>query len=219
MSPELIATFISWLLSVVPPSNDSLFSAVGIGRMLISALITGTVAFGFWWWQSRSTQKRVAAHEKAEQQLESDLVAANEAKERIAQGHVQLMQRVTDSERALGLVKEQLALLDQAAQPLFEAAKIKLIEALTHPHPEFQVPDELLKLTLGPDGYITPELAEMLKERETSDHPAVTPTEKLAAAILPDVVKLAAMEAKVIGPLTKQLVSSPAVQPNETAKT
>lgn len=186
--------------------------------MLISALITGTVACFFWWWQSRATSRRVAAHKKAEQQLESDLQAANEAKERIAQGHIELMKRVTDSERALGVVKEQLALLDQAAQPLFEAAKIKLIEALTHPHPEFQVPDELLKLTLGPDGYITPELAEMLKERETSNHPAVTPTEKLAAAILPDVVKLAAMEAKVIGPLTKQLVSSPAVTPNETPK-
>lgn len=215
MSPELVAILVTWLLSAAP--NDALFSPVGIGRMLISALITGTVAFGFWWWQSRATQKRVAAHQKAEQQLESDLEAANEAKERIALGHVQLMQRVTDSERALGLVKEQLALLDQAAQPLFEAAKIKLIEALTHPHPEFQVPDELLKLTLGPDGYITPELAEMLKERETSDHPAVTPTEKLAAAILPDVVKLAAMEAKVIGPLTKQLVSSPLAKPNESA--
>lgn len=217
MSPELIAILVTWLLGAA--SNESLFSPIGIGRMLISALITGTVACFFWWWQSRATSRRVAAHKKTEQQLESDLQAANEAKERIAQGHVQLMQRVTDSERALGLVKEQLALLDQAAQPLFEAAKIKLIEALTHPHPEFEKPDDLLKLTLGPDGYITPELAMLLKERETSDHPDVTPKEKLAAAILPDVVKLAAMEAKVIGPLTKQLVSSPAAQPNETGKT
>lgn len=178
--------------------------------MLISTLIAAGIGYFVWWLQSRSTRKRVKEQKGVEDRLASDLRIANDEKARIAKGHQELLERVTLSEQLLANVKEQLALLDQAAQPLFEAAKIKLIEALTHPLPEFQVPDELLKLTLGPEGYITPELAALLKERETSTHPDVTPAEKLAAAILPNVVQLAAIEAKVVGPLTKTLVSSPA---------
>lgn len=151
----------------------------------------------------------------AEARLAEDLKRTNEDKERIAKGHIALLERVAQSEATLGNVKQQLALMEQAARPLFEAAKIRLIESLTHPTEEFKVPDDLLKLTLGPDGYVTPELAKLLKERETSTHPEVTPEEKLAAAILPTVVELAAIEAKCVGPVTSQLVSSPSAKPNE----
>lgn len=198
-----------------PFVDGTLFSPIGIGRILISALITGLVALGFWWFQSRATQARAKKHKEAEDRLERELEIAKDEKERLAREQTELRDRVARSESALGSVKEQLALLDQAAQPLFEAAKIRLIESLTHPDPEFKTPDDLLKLTLGPDGYITPELAVLLKERETSSHPDVTPEEKLAAAILPNVVELAALEAKIIGPLTSKLVSGPASKPNE----
>lgn len=190
-------------------AEGELFSAVGIGRMLISAAITGCVAYFVWWIQNRSTQKRIAEHKATEEKLESDLKTATEEKERIAEGHTKLLARVGQGEKALSTLTQQLALMEQQARPLFEAAKIRLIESLTHPAEEFKVPDALLKLTLGPEGYITPELAVLLKERETSTHPDVTPEEKLAAAILPTVVELAAIEAKVIGPVTSQLVSSP----------
>lgn len=206
------------IVAILIAANDDLFSPVGIGRMLISAVITGLVAYFFWWRQSRSTRKRDEAREKEAIQLQKDLDAANEEKERIAGGHEELVARVTKSETALGGLMKQIAMMELEARPLFEAAKIKLIEALTHPDPEFEVPDALLKLTLGPNGYITPELAKLLKERETSTHPDVTPKEKLAAAILQDVVELAAIEAKVVGPVTSQLVSSPAVSPNEESK-
>lgn len=196
--------FIAWLIGAIPASEDNLFSPVGIGRILVSAIITGSVAFVFWWWQSSATRRRDKEHKAVAAQLESEL---RERKE--------LLDRVSASERTLGNFKEQLALMEQAARPLFEAAKIRLIESLTHPSPEFKVPDDLLKLTLGPEGYITPELAKLLKERETSTHPEVTPEEKLAAAILPSVVELAAIEAKVVGPITSHLVSSPAPQPRE----
>lgn len=213
-----LAVMIANVLIAVSNPDTNLFSPVGLGRMLISTLIAAGIGYFVWWLQSRSTRKRVAEHKAAEDRLASDLKITIDEKERIAEGHRALLDRVTISEQLLANVKAQLALLDQAAQPLFEAAKIKLIEALTHPDPEFKVPDELLKLTLGPEGYITPELAVLLKERETSTHPDVTPEEKLAAAILPSVVELASIEAKVIGPLTSRLVSSPATGPNERGK-
>lgn len=207
----LVVTFANFIIAVSPnPYPDGhLFSPVGLGRMLISTLIASGIGYFVWYLQSRSTRKRVEEHKEIADRLASDLSVAKDEKERIAQGHRELLERTTKTEELLAIVKEQLALLDQAAQPLFEAAKIRLIASLTHPHPEFKVPDELLKLTLGPEGYITPELAALLKERETSTHPDVTPEEKLAAAILPNVVELAAIEAKVVGPLTKTLVSSP----------
>lgn len=183
--------------------------------MLISTLIAAGIGYFVWWLQSRSTLKRVKEHKATENKLAADLKLANEEKERIAKGHEELLERTTKTEELLGTVRQQLALLDQAAQPLFEAAKIRLISSLTHPSPEFKVPDALLKLTLGPEGYITPELAALLKERETSTHPDVTPEEKLAAAILPNVVQLAAIEAKIVGPITSQLVSSPSARNEE----
>lgn len=212
-----------WNLIVAVSNPDTnLFSPVGITRILIataiSAVVTSGIAYFFWTLQSRSTQKRVKEHKEVEDQLARDLRIANEEKERLAEQQRELSKRVTDSEQLLGRVKEQLALLDQAAQPLFEAAKIRLIASLTHPDPEFEVPDDLLKLTLGPEGYITPELATLLKERETSTHPDVTPEEKLAAAILPSVVELAAIESKCLGPLTSQLVSTPSPQHEEKEK-
>lgn len=198
------------LIAAIPPGADgNLFSLVGISRMLISAIIAAGIGYFVWWLQSRSTIKRVKESKVTEDKLAADLQIALKEKEHIAEGHRELVERVKSSELLLGKVKEQLALLDQAAQPLFEAAKIRLIASLTHPAPEFKVPDALLKLTLGPEGYITPELAALLKERETSTHPDVTPEEKLAAAILPNVVELAAIEAKLVGPLTSQIVSSP----------
>lgn len=210
-----LAIAVANLIAAVSHPDANLFSPVGLGRIFISTLIASGIGYFVWWLQSRSTRQRVKEHKAVEDKLAHDLKITTEEKERIAQGHRELLERVTKSEQLLGSVKEQLALLDQAAQPLFEAAKIKLIEALTHPDPEFEVPDALLKLTLGPDGYITPELATLLKERETSTHPDVTPAEKLAAAILPNVVELAAIEAKVIGPLTSQLVSSPIARNEE----
>lgn len=212
----ILAAKVLNLIAAIPPSPEgNLFSPVGIGRMFISTVIAATIGYFVWFLQSRSTRKRVQELKDAEDQLAKDLRLAVEEKERIAQEHRELKERVTKSEQLLGVVKEQLALLDQAAQPLFEAAKIRLIASLTHPDPEFKVPDELLKLTLGPDGYITPELAALLKERETSTHPDVTAEEKLAAAILPNVVELAAIESKVLGPLTSQLVSSPIARNEE----
>lgn len=205
----------AYIILAIPSPDETLFSPVGLGRMLISTLIASSIGYFVWFLQSRSTRKRVTELKATEDQLARDLQLAIEEKERIAEGHRELVERVRIGEQLLGTVKEQLALLDQAAQPLFEAAKIKLIAALTHPDPEFEVPDKLLKLTLGPDGYITPELAVLLKERETSTHPDVTPAEKLAAAILPNVVELAAIEAKIVGPITSQLVSSPVAQNEE----
>lgn len=210
-----LAVAVVKFLLAIPGSEGELFSLIGIGRIFISSVIAAGIGFVVWLLQSRATRKRVKEHKAVEAQLANELRLEKEEKERIAQGHRELLDRVTKSEQLLGSVKEQLALLDQAAQPLFEAAKIRLIAALTHPDPEFKVPDDLLKLTLGPEGYITPELAALLKERETSTHPDVTPEEKLAAAILPNVVELAAIEAKVIGPITSQLVSSPVARNGE----
>lgn len=197
------------VLSDVIAEEEAFFSVTGILRMLFTLVVGTIVGMGSWWWQTRSTRIRDEAREKEKKQLEKDLLAVTEEKARIAEEQKELSQRVSASETLLGTVREQLGLLQREASPLFEAAKIRLIASLTHPHKEFKVPDDLLKLALGPDGYITPELAVLLKERETSTHPEVTPDEKLAAAILPAVVELAAKEAKVIGPLTTQLVTTP----------
>lgn len=200
------------LIQATQDPDNNLFSPVGIGRMLISTIIASAIGYFVWWLQSRSTLKRVKEHKEAEARLERDLQVEKEEKERIAQGQKELLERVSEGEAVLASVRQQLALLDQAAQPLFEAAKRRLIDVLTHPDPEFEVPDKLLQLALGPEGYITPELATLLEERQTSTNPDVTAEEKLAAEILPKVVELAAIEAKVIGPLTSQLVSTPAPQ-------
>lgn len=208
---------ILWIIGDVPGAvEDKMFSWVGVGRILISTAIAAAIGYFVWWLQSRSTRKRVEAGKITAARLADDLRIAEEEKTRLAAAQRQLLDRVSDTEKLLGVVRQQLSMLEEKATPLIEAAKIRLIAALTHPHPEFAVPDALLKLTLGPEGYITPELASLLKERETSTHPDVTPVEKLAAAILPKVVELAALEAKVVGPLSKQLVSSPAAKPNET---
>lgn len=196
--------------------DDEVFSWIGIARILISAVIAAGIGWLVWWRQTRSTEQRVAIAKKHEEQLAKDLAIATEEKERLAAEQRDLMGRMTSSEKLLGAVKEQLGLLQQEASPLFEAAKIRLIASLTHPHKEFKVPDDLLKLALGPEGYITPELAVLLKERETSTHPDVTDEEKLAAAILPAVVELAAKEAKVIGPLTAQVVTTAPLEARPT---
>lgn len=110
--------------------------------------------------------------------------------------------------------KEKLSVMNQTVIPMYEAMKMKMVQILTHPHDEFMFPDILLQKLNGKGGtYLTvkemDKLEELMKERERDQHPDVTPEERLAAAALPIIIKLAVIEKQTPDPVTSiQLVST-----------
>jgi hypothetical protein len=95
-------------------------------------------------------------------------------------------------------VEMRLSELDLKVKPFWAAAEQKLIDHLTHPHPEFKAVDDLLeKLS---DGVITDaqrqELEEALRERMTSENSRVDANEKKAAESLLLIMPLVIEEAR-----------------------
>lgn len=178
-------------------------------RVVFSTLFSAAVGWFVWWLQKRVNERRFVEREKNAATLKRQLDYEIREKAMLADGVVELTARVTASEKTIQDFKTSIALMDQTVRPLFEAAKLKLIESLTHPDAEFKVPDELLDALRKPGAVMTSELTKILKDRETSNHPDVTPEEKLAAAILPKIMMLAAAEKTATGPITAQIVSSP----------
>lgn len=179
-------------------------------QMIFSTAVAAVFSMGTWWLQKQVLQKRTLAAEAKALAAEKIATYEREEKESIARGHRELMSRVAENERTLNDFKEKIALMDQTVSPLLEATKLRFIEALTHPKSEFKIPDELLQSIIPPGSEMPDELTKLLKERETSTHPDVTPVEKLIAATLPQLVLIANEEAKTINAITSvQLVSSP----------
>jgi hypothetical protein len=177
---------------------------------LLAFVVPSVVGFIIWLIQRRITAKTLRELEKEK-----------EEKERIAAGHKELLKRVTDLEKQGTSDSQTLALLKQEMLPMAEAMKRKMVEILTHPGEVFKIPDELLAQINEIGAHMPDELAQILKERETSDNPHVTEQEKLAAEALPILVRLAELEAKDAGSAAVtsiQLVSSTA-KSSETKRT
>lgn len=189
-----------------------------LGTTAITAIASLTV----WYIQKRAAQARELERDEKAAELKKDADYEHERATRAEQDRTDLLKRVATMESVLSDFKEKIALMDQTVKPLFEAAKLKLIEVLTHPAKEFQVPDDLLEKVRDPNGNITPQemakLEGLLKKRETTKHPDVTAEEKLAAAILPTVIKLAEIEKASVEPLLVLQVVSTTASPKPEEK-
>lgn len=119
---------------------------------------------------------------------------ANQIREadRIATGHIKLLERVADLEG-------KLALVNQAVIPISTAFQAILIKELTHYHtPEM----DGLMTKIGPPNLLTPaeelRLAILLEERTRDMDVQISDSERDAALILPAVMKRARAEAEVL---------------------
>lgn len=204
LANEVTSPKVIFAMTVISDWNDMINR-----QTLINALISGGVGYFVWWARKRVQDKHEIEREKEKRSLEQEISRERNEKDRLAIAASELTSRVSDSEKTLREVWMRLGLMDQMSQPLFEAAKQQLIKVLTHPHAEFKIPDELLAEIVPPGAVLTPELAKVLKERETSKHPDVTAEEKLAASILPKVMLLAEAERNAVGPTIAQIITKP----------
>lgn len=191
---------------------------------VVAIVATAVTAFAAWAIQSRIAAKRARVL-REKYKVEDDLAdSEKEYREFSADAHRRLLERVMLLESKGVEDSMALALLKQEIMPMAEAMKQKLIEVLTHPSDEFIIPDELLDRIKHADAPLTDiewgELHSLLETRIGSDNPHVTEQEKLAAAALPDVIRMAELEAKTkdAAEITEvQLVSSTA-KTKETKK-
>lgn len=157
-----------------------------------SIILSAVVGFVIWKIQSKSVAKALALKEEAENKAK---VIAKE-KEKIEEGHQDVLNRLKELEDKGMSASHTLAALEKDMLPIAEAMKRKMIEVLTHPSDVFKIPDELLAKVKEIGAPMPPELLPILKERETSTNPHVTEQERLAAEALPILVRLAELEAK-----------------------
>lgn len=154
-------------------------------QTFIGILVTAVVGFLLWMVQRALTARALA---KAESE--------RERRQAIATEHEVLMKRVSDLESKGSEASQTLALLKQDMLPMSEFMKRKLIDVLSHPSPEFKIPDDLLASVIPEGAGLPVELRQILAERAVSKNPHVTEQEKLAAQALPIIVRLAQLEAK-----------------------
>ena len=152
---------------------------------LLAFVVPSIIGFIIW-----SIQRRITARKQKE------LEAERKEKERIAAGHEVLLGRVTALEKSSNDDSQSLALLKQEMLPMAEAMKRKLVEILTHPSDEFEIPDRIVAKVNVIGSQMTPELETLLEHRAHSTNPHVTEQERLAAEALPIIMRLAELEAK-----------------------
>lgn len=161
--------------------------------VVLPIVFSSLVGFFVWKIQGRITAKAKALEAKA-------LALAEEEREKrhaLANEQNALLARITKLEYDSSADSQSLALLKQEMLPMAEAMKRKLVEILTHPSDEFKVPDKLLAQLNEVGAQMPPELEPLLEERQCSTNPKVTEREKLAAAALPIITKIAELEAKL----------------------
>jgi hypothetical protein len=163
--------------------------------IVLPILFSAGVGLLVWKIQSGSTAKaqKLAAEALAKAEDEK------KKREDIAAGHQALLNRVSELEKQGVADTQTLALLKQEMLPMAEAMKRKLVEILTHPSDEFEIPDAIVAKVNVIGSRMTQELATLLVGRAHSTNPHVTEQEKLAAEALPIIMRLAELEAKDVG--------------------
>jgi hypothetical protein len=160
--------------------------------VVLPILFSAAVGLLVWKIQSRSIAKAKRIADDALAKADDE----RERRETIAAGHKVLLDRVTELERQGVADTQTLALLKQEMLPMAEAMKRKLVEILTHPSDEFEIPDAIVAKVNVIGSQMTPELETLLEHRVHSTNPHVTEQERLAAEALPIIMRLAELEAK-----------------------
>lgn len=157
--------------------------------IVVTIIFSTIVGFVVWMIQAHMTAKR-QKREEEEKALRKE--RADEEKER----RQTVLDRLEKLEKQGTIDAQTLAMLKQEMLPMAEAMKRKLVEILTHPSEEFEIPDALLAKVKEVGASLPPELRPLLEERAHSTNPHVTEQEKLAAEALPIITRLAELEAE-----------------------
>lgn len=128
------------------------------------------------------------------------------------------LKRASSTDERLGKIESQLAVLGVQVSPLWAAVQSKIAKDLTHPSPQFQEMDELLRqleaLTIT-DADRT-RLEVLLTERMTSTDPEVTDDERESAKLMIGVMRKVLEEAASPAPLGQiQAVGVREAEPKE----
>jgi hypothetical protein len=113
------------------------------------------------------------------------------------------LKRTASTDERLGKIEGQIAVLGVQVSPLWAAVQSKIAKDLTHPSPQFQEMDELLRqleaLTIGDED--RERLEVLLVERMSSTDPEVSDDERASAKLMIGVMRKVLEEAASSAPL------------------
>lgn len=128
------------------------------------------------------------------------------------------LKRTASTDERLGKIEAQLAALGVQVSPLWAAVQSKMVKDLTHPSPQFQEMDELLRQleALTINDVDRDRLEVLLTERMTSTDPEVSDDERESAKLMVGVMKKVLVEAASPAPLGQiQAVGVREVEPKQ----
>jgi hypothetical protein len=194
------------------------------GKLLLLG-VGGAIAFlATWFWKSKDRKVQTEdAATSADMQERKELAAElatmrretalkleadrREAAARLEVEHKQLVTRFETRDKILDdrltVIDSQMAMLMTQVSPLWAAVQSKIAKDLTHPSPQFEEMDALLRdleaLKLSTEG--KERLLVLLEERIHSVDPEVTEAEKESARLLEGVMEKVLEEAETDTPL------------------
>lgn len=164
---------------------------------IIGALIGAVLTFlGVWFWRHRDRiVKQEDAANNDSRAERADLARTIETDRRDRAGHLEDEQkdfviRINLLDKTLtgeiAHLREQLASLETQVSPLWAAVQAKIIRDLTHPSPQFQEMDELMRrlAALKITEAERVRLSSLLEERIISNDPEVSDDEKESARLM-----------------------------------